>query len=116
MHVYGFGQLADVEIDNLADFQVFYGENEAGKSTIMAFIHGILFGFPTKQQTELRYEPRHNSKYGGKIKILTEDRGFTVIERVKGKAAVGDVSVIFENGVIGGEDLLKELLSNIDRG
>lgn len=116
MHVYGFGQLADVKIDNLADFQVFYGENEAGKSTIMAFIHGILFGFPTKQQTELRYEPRHNSKYGGKIKILTEDRGFTVIERVKGKAAVGDVSVIAENGVIGGEDLLKELLSNIDRG
>jgi uncharacterized protein YhaN len=116
MHVYGFGQLDDVKIDNLADFQVFYGENEAGKSTIMAFIHGVLFGFPTKQQTELRYEPRQSSKYGGKLKIFTEASGFTVIERVKGKAAAGDVSVIAENGVTGGEELLKELLSNVDRG
>ena len=40
-----------LKLRTLTDFQVFYGENEAGKSTIMAFIHGILFGFPTKQQS-----------------------------------------------------------------
>lgn len=116
MHVYGFGQLENTVIDHLADFQVFYGENEAGKSTIMAFIHAILFGFPTKQQAELRYEPKHSSRYGGNIKIITEDRGFVVIERVKGKTAAGDVAVTFENGVTGGEELVKELLSNIDKG
>jgi len=93
MHIYGFGQLDNLKIENLADFQVFYGENEAGKSTIMAFIHGILFGFPTKQQTEYRYEPKHSSKYGGNIKVFLEDKGFTLIERVKGKTAAGDVSV-----------------------
>jgi uncharacterized protein YhaN len=116
MHIYGFGQLENVIIENLADFQVFYGENEAGKSTIMAFIHGILFGFPTKQQTEYRYEPKHSSKYGGNIKVFLEDKGFTLIERVKGKTAAGDVSVTCENGVIGGEELLQELLLHVDKG
>ncbi|MDP4154811.1 MAG: AAA family ATPase [Bacillota bacterium] len=116
LHIYGFGQLENLKIENLADFQVFYGENEAGKSTIMAFIHAILFGFPTKQQTEYRYEPKHSSKYGGNLKIFIEDKGFIVIERVKGKTAAGDVSVTCENGAIGGEDLLQELLLNVDKG
>ena len=115
LHIYGYGQLADVKIDNLADFQVFFGENEAGKSTIMAFIHGILFGFPTKQQSELRYEPKHHTKYGGKIRIFHEEMGYAVIERVRGKAA-GDVMVIMDKGAIGGEELLKELLMNFDKG
>jgi len=114
MHIYGYGQLENIEIMNLADFQVFFGENEAGKSTIMAFIHGILFGFPTKQQSELRYEPKHSTKYGGKIKVFQEGFGNAVIERVRGKAA-GDVQVIVETGTIGGEELLKELLQSFDK-
>lgn len=105
-----------MKVENVKDFQVFYGENEAGKSTIMAFIHAILFGFPTKSQSELRYEPKNNAKYGGKLRVFSPDYGHAVIERVKGKAAVGDVSVTLENGVSGGEELLKSLLSSIDKG
>ncbi|MEH7480786.1 AAA family ATPase [Neobacillus drentensis] len=115
LHIYGYGQLENVQITNLHDFQVFYGENEAGKSTIMAFIHGILFGFPTKQQSlVLRYEPKHSTKYGGKIRIYHESHGGAVIERVKGKAA-GDVKVVLDNGRMGGEELLKELTGNFDK-
>lgn len=114
LNIYGFGQLENVKIDNLSDFQVFFGENEAGKSTIMAFITAVLFGFPTKQQSELRYEPKHSTKYGGSIRIVHEQLGGAVIERVKGKAA-GDVKVVIDNGTIGGEELLKELLGNFDK-
>ena len=115
LYIYGYGQLENLHINQLSDFQVFYGENEAGKSTIMAFIHGILFGFPTKQQSsELRYEPKHNSKYGGKIRIYHEKHGFAVIERIKGKST-GDVQVTLDNGTVGGEELLKELLANFDK-
>ncbi|WP_190284840.1 ATP-binding protein [Bacillus sp. S3] len=114
IHIYGFGQLENLKIANLEDFQVFYGENEAGKSTIMAFIHGILFGFPTKQQTELRYEPKHSSKYGGNMRIYHEDYGYAVIERIKGKAA-GDLKVVLDTGEIGGEELLRELTANFDK-
>ena len=65
--VYGYGKLENIVIKQIENFTVFYGENEAGKSTIMSFIHSILFGFPTKQQSELRYEPKFHSKYGGQL-------------------------------------------------
>lgn len=115
IHIYGFGKLTDLKIDNFCDFQVFFGENEAGKSTIMRFIHAVLFGFPTKQQAELRFEPKHHNHYGGKLKIFTEEQGFADIQRIKGKTAAGDVTVITDNGEIGGEELLKKLLSNVDK-
>ncbi|WP_075981534.1 ATP-binding protein [Bacillus massilinigeriensis] len=115
IHIYGYGRLENFIIKDLNDFQVFYGENEAGKSTIMMFIHSILFGFPTRQQTELRFEPKKGSSYGGKLVFTLPQRGNVVVERVKGKAT-GDVSVRLEDGTIGGEELLKEILSNMDKG
>lgn len=115
IHIYGFGQLSNIVINDLTDFQVFYGENEAGKSTIMAFIHGILFGFPTKQSSELRYVPKNGSNYGGKLRIYFEEFGIATIERIRGKAS-GDVTVTLEDGTTGDEELLKQLLGNMDKG
>ncbi|PAE42638.1 ATP-binding protein [Bacillus sp. 7884-1] len=115
IHIYGFGQLNNTVIKDLSDFQVFYGENEAGKSTIMAFIHGILFGFPTKQSSELRYVPKNGSNYGGKLRILFDELGIATIERVRGKAS-GDVTVTLADGTTGDETLLKQLLGNMDKG
>ncbi|WP_226676026.1 ATP-binding protein [Mesobacillus jeotgali] len=114
LHIYGYGKLEDYVIKPVGHLQIFYGENEAGKSTIMSFIHSILFGFPAKQSAEIRYEPKKNSKYGGKIKAFFPDTGVAVIERVKGKAA-GDVTVSLEDGTIGGEELLKDLLKRMDK-
>ncbi len=114
IHIYGYGKLEDVRMTNLREFQVFYGENEAGKSTIMSFIHSILFGFPTKQQTELRMEPKKGAKYGGQLVLFFEEQGRVVVERVKGKAS-GDVKVLFEDGTVGGEEGLQELLLHIDK-
>lgn len=113
IHIYGYGKLENVIIKDLGDLNVIYGENEAGKSTIMSFIHSILFGFPTKQQTEMRYEPKKFVKYGGQL-VVSFPKGKAVIERVKGKAA-GDVKVIMEDGSLGKEDLLQTLMSNIDK-
>jgi uncharacterized protein YhaN len=114
LHIYGYGKLENLIIKDLSKFQVFYGENEAGKSTIMSFVHSILFGFPTKQQSELRYEPKIHAKYGGKLIIQHPIEGFVVIERVKGKAT-GDVMINLENGISGGEELLSKLLKNMDK-
>jgi uncharacterized protein YhaN len=114
LHIYGYGKFEDYVIKSLDQMQIFYGENEAGKSTIMSFIHSILFGFPAKQSAEIRYEPKNNPKYGGKLKAFFPDRGVAVIERVKGKAA-GDVTVSLQDGTIGGEELLKDLLKRMDK-
>lgn len=114
IHIYGYGRLHDFTADNLSDLQLFYGENEAGKSTIMSFIHSILFGFPTLQQSELRYEPKTQSSYGGKLIFDTEKYGEVVIERVKGKAA-GDVTVLLEDGPAEASDFLPKLLNGMDK-
>lgn len=115
IYIYGYGKLQNVKLTNLADFQIFYGENEAGKSTIMSFIHSILFGFPTKNQVELRYEPKDGSKYGGKLTVDFSGKGIAEIERVKGKAA-GDVTILLDRGArSGGEELLQELMSSVDK-
>src|SRR4051812_11378007 len=109
IYIYGYGKFEDVKFSNLHSHQVFYGENEAGKSTIMSFIHSILFGFPTKQQIELRYEPKKGAKYGGQLTVFFPGEGKTIIERGKGKKNWG-VSVHIENGRIGGGENFYELL------
>lgn len=114
IHIYGYGKFENTKFSNLDKQQVFFGENEAGKSTIMSFIHSMLFGFPTKQQSELRFEPKHGTKYGGQLTLLFPTYGLVIIERVKGKAT-GDVLVRLENGEMGGEELLEKLLSSVDK-
>lgn len=114
IYIYGYGKFENTRIANLQNQQAFFGENEAGKSTIMSFIHSILFGFPTKQQSELRYEPKKGAKYGGQIIAIFPNEGKVIIERVKGKAT-GDVVVTLENGMVGGEKLLQGLMSGIDK-
>ena len=114
IHIYGYGKFENLHIRDLQYFSVFYGKNEAGKSTIMSFIHSILFGFPTRSQTELRYEPKTGNKYGGKLVVRIPGKEKVSIERVKGKAT-GDVTVLLKDGTIGGEELLRDLLSRMDK-
>ena len=99
---------------DMTGLHVFFGKNEAGKSTIMSFIHSILFGFPTKVQNELRYEPKMHAKYGGMLTVATKQYGEIRIERVKGKAT-GDVTVALENGEVAGEEMLNNILYGMDK-
>ncbi|RXI99877.1 hypothetical protein DS745_13440 [Anaerobacillus alkaliphilus] len=115
LHIYGFGRFQNYQIELPRDpIFLILGENEAGKSTLMAFIRCILFGFPTKQSNELRYEPRLGGRYGGSIVIESIKYGRVTIERISGKA-VGDVKLYFEDGTIGNEVELNLILGEIDR-
>ncbi|MFX3624152.1 MAG: AAA family ATPase [Ectobacillus sp.] len=110
LHIYGYGKFENKEFD-LSSFTVLYGENEAGKSTIRSFIKAILFGFPTRGQQ--RYEPKTGGKYGGAITVQTERYGRIKIERLP-KNAAGGVTVYREDGTLGGEEILLELLTGMD--
>ncbi|GAB2317953.1 AAA family ATPase [Alkalibacterium sp. s-m-22] len=112
--IYGYGKWIDAEFDLSSSIQVIQGQNEAGKSTLMSFIHSILFGFPTRHSSALRYEPKESSRYGGKV-ILDDDRfGEVTIERVNGKVT-GDVTVTLEDGTEGDERLLDTILHKKNR-
>ncbi len=114
LRIYGFGKHENVEIELAEGMNVLYGVNEAGKTTIQQFILHILFGFPQRNSTTLRYEPKTGGKYGGQLQIYDELYGRCTVERVRGKSS-GDVTVYFEDGARGGEDALKELLRQYDR-
>lgn len=112
--IYGFGKHENVTIDLGSGMNLLYGLNEAGKTTIQQFILHILFGFPQKNSSLLRYEPRSGGKYGGQVQVVDELFGKCTIERIRGKSA-GNVTVRLEDGTSGGEDKLKELLRQFDR-
>ncbi|EAC9527101.1 TPA: AAA family ATPase [Listeria monocytogenes] len=112
--IIGYGKWSDAHFNNIANFQVFYGENEAGKSTIMVFIHSILFGFPTKQQSIPRMEPKNGGPYGGRLTLEDTPLGKVIIERLKGKAT-GDVRIYYGDGQTAGEEKLPEIIGEIDR-
>lgn len=112
--IYGFGQHEDLTIELKNGINVFFGWNEAGKTTIQQFMLSILFGFPLRNQGLLRYEPKGGGRHGGQVHIKHPEFGSVVIERIKGKSA-GDVTVFFEDGTRGEEDALKKVLYRYDR-
>ena len=69
LHIDGFGVWNDRTWGPLEPgLNVFYGPNEAGKSTLMAFIRSILFGLDRRGQAR-RYEPLNGGTHGGWIDV-----------------------------------------------
>lgn len=114
LEIYGYGKFIESKIDFNDTFTEIYGENESGKSTIQAFIHSILFGFPTKKENEPRLEPRLGNQYGGKLTLIQSDGSEVEVERIKG-SATGDVKVYLPNGAIRDEEWLKNQLNYISK-
>ncbi|ANU12474.1 ATP-binding protein [Planococcus halocryophilus] len=112
--IYGFGKHENRTIELGQQMVLFYGPNETGKTTVQQFIIQILFGFPARNQTQLRYEPKNGGKHGGQLYLTDPHYGKLVIERIKGKSA-GDVTITFEDGQRGGDAELKQVLRNYDR-
>jgi uncharacterized protein YhaN len=114
-HVEGFGIFSDYASPELpSGLIVLSGPNEAGKSTLLAYIRSMLFGFPTKhgrQQVPL-YAPVRGGRRSGRLFLLGED-GRYVIERQDG-ATKKAVVVTLPDGSLGSEDDLAHLLGNAD--
>ena len=114
LHIYGYGKWIDQSF-NLSDgLHVFWGPNESGKSTLISFIHSILYGFPPRNSSRLRYEPYESSRYGGRIMFQHEDFGPGYIERVDGRKSSGELTLQLADQQLTSENLLKKLLYNMD--
>lgn len=122
IQIYNFGQFSQETFDlpegNLA---AFFGGNEAGKSTTVAFIKQILFGFNLKNTASVffeDYEPLTKSYPMGGQLVFTSDAGEYVLERTwsKGdKSKTGAVKVLL-NGQEVPASLFYEQIQNIDGG
>ena len=69
VEISGFGRWSQQHFDFASGLQVICGPNESGKSTLRAFIVGILFGFPSKKGKTNTYDPRDGSRYGGSLTV-----------------------------------------------
>jgi uncharacterized protein YhaN len=108
IHVDGFGVWNDKNWGPLnPGLNVFYGPNETGKSTLMAFIRAMLFGFE-KRGSAKRYEPLKGGSHGGSVDIIVGDTRLR-LERKPGRHARGSVGV-FAGDAEGDETALERLL------
>ncbi len=68
-------ELENVSLSNLSpSFNLIIGKNEAGKSTILDFIRGVLTG----------YERRRPNSWGGRLYVIHRSLGDIIIERMGG--------------------------------
>ncbi len=120
IQIYNFGQFSQETFDlpegNLA---AFFGGNEAGKSTTVAFIKQILFGFNLKNTSSVffeDYEPLTKSYPMGGQLVFTSDAGEYVLERTwsKGdKSKTGAVKVLLNDQEVPAS-LFYDQIQNID--
>ena len=83
-HIDGFGVFNDYHVEDMStSMTVFYGPNEAGKSTLMAFLRGVLFGFPDPRSQDPKYPPVNGGEHGGRVFIEEGGERYTV-ERYAG--------------------------------
>ncbi len=83
-HVEGFGHFRDHASGPLnAKITVLHGPNEAGKSTLLAFIRTILFGFPARGR-DAHYPPLAGGRHGGRIMLVSDSGERYTLERFAG--------------------------------
>jgi len=113
IHIDGFGIWSDRSWESLhPEVNVFFGANEAGKSTLMAFVRSILFGFDRRGSLR-RYEPLNGGAHGGWMDLSVEGRPIRV-ERKAARQVRGAVTV-YDGDTAGEDEQLDKLLGGTTR-
>ncbi len=118
LRVDGFGVWKGLEIRSLPeDVTVFYGHNEAGKTTLMQFIRSIMFGFSSERRE--KYVPSvYGGLVGGSAEVISPLGQFEIqrhLEPDRLNEVAGDLTVTdFSDGTVHGRARLGEILSDID--
>ncbi|TWT76929.1 hypothetical protein Pla123a_23540 [Posidoniimonas polymericola] len=115
LHVDGFGVWHDLRLKKLSpEITVFYGPNEAGKTTLMQFMRTMLYGVSAERR-ERYLPPREGGKPGGRMGF-TSDAGVFEATRYaeRDKDDRGRVTVFRPDGETEGDRLLREALDGVD--
>jgi uncharacterized protein YhaN len=111
----GFGVWHGLQLLDLSPrCTVFYGRNEAGKSTLLEFLRGVLFGFTTERT--LRYfPPVHGGLPGGHLELVpSESRTGRLLRRLDSRTGSETISLTVENELLPTESALADLLCDVD--
>lgn len=108
INIIAFGGLKDKVINLNNGINIIYGENEAGKSTIQAFIKIWLYGMSNykgkdyKQNERLKYMPITGETISGELCVEFRNHEY-IIRRTFGKSKKEDTSYIID--AISGEEI-----------
>src|SRR3990170_3121856 len=111
----GFGVWHDLVLRGVSpEVTVFYGPNEAGKSTLMQFMRSVLYGVsPARREKYL--PPVVGGRPGGWLKVIGDDGALTISRYAdRGPTDVGKVTVTTPDGQEQGDRLLREALEHVD--
>jgi uncharacterized protein YhaN len=110
----GFGVWSGLEIRELGTgLNVFYGPNEAGKTTLLQFVRGVLYGFSLERRR--RYlPPVHGGQGGGWLDITKAQETFDITRSERSDSLLGEVTVTAADGTVQGEQQLRDLLGDVD--
>ncbi len=111
----GFGVWRDLELRQLSPrLTLFFGANEAGKTTLMQFVRAVLYGVsPARRKRYL--PPVHGGRPGGALSV-TAGQEQLQISRIaeRGHDDIGLVSITTQEGKATGDRLLREALAGVD--
>ncbi len=118
IQVDGFGVWKGLTVDSLDDgMTVFYGHNEAGKTTLMQFMRTIMFGFSPDRRDKY-VPPVYGGLAGGEVHTVTPHGNFIVQRHVDPNRIndeTGDLVVIDDgDGAQYGKAQLQTLVSGLD--
>ena len=83
LYLDGFGHFHQRTLAPIASpVTVFYGPNEAGKSTLLASIRAILLGFPARFNAH--YPPLAGGRHGGRLTLRDDSGAVYAVERFAG--------------------------------
>jgi uncharacterized protein YhaN len=116
VQVDGFGVWSGLSVHSMPDgMTVFYGPNEAGKTTLMQFLRTMFYGFTPERRT--RYlPPVYGGKPGGAIRVTGPGGGYEICRRAQldQYGSTGALSVTGSDGQSQGPHRLTMLLGQVD--
>ncbi|MBK1669660.1 hypothetical protein CKO28_16600 [Rhodovibrio sodomensis] len=111
----GFGAFRDQRSPELTPgLSVLHGPNEAGKSTLLAFVRGVLFGFPDKRSKAKQplYQPPGGGAYGGSVFVEHDGRRYQIHRRAGSRSNRATITDAAGHSVPEGE--LAQILGGAD--
>ncbi len=109
-YIDGYGKYHNLDIVFEPGFNLVFGPNEAGKTTMMSFLRTIFFGFPGKKSAIDRYEPLAGGTHGGRLELETTDKKKFAVSLKPGRKLTGDITILNLDGTeLSGESARRSL-------